>query len=152
MFELKYLYVPYTHHYILQFVYFSPTFIRGFLCFQGGFLCMVSIQEWFLIKSGSQWLVKMYHSNKDFLIVFLLISFTYPNRKVYFLNFSKLTSYKIHTLVEKLIQFWLPFSNQTKPLCTLLLKKQRYRKCSGKVCHFFHIIVIPSILVSFLPY
>ena len=35
--------------------------------------------------------------------------------------------------LEKFIQFCLPFSNQTEPLCTLLLKKQRYRKCSGKV-------------------
>ena len=52
------LYVRCARHYKPRLVYFLPHLGRSFLCFQGGLfqeilsLCMVSILERFLIKSG----------------------------------------------------------------------------------------------------
>ena len=49
--------IPYARHYNPQFVYFLPTFWSPKTFFQGAFflkilaLCMISIQERFLIKS-----------------------------------------------------------------------------------------------------
>ena len=52
------LYIPYARHYNLWFVYFllksKNVFSRGFFL-KILALCMVSIQEQFLIKSGLQW-------------------------------------------------------------------------------------------------
>ena len=55
------VYILYTRHYNPAIWIFLPQFWRPFLCFQGGFfhkilsLCMVSIQERFLIKSRLWW-------------------------------------------------------------------------------------------------
>ena len=54
-------YIPYERHYKPRFVYFLPTFWSPKTFFQGAFclkiltLCMVSIQERFLINSGLWW-------------------------------------------------------------------------------------------------
>ena len=56
-------YVPYARHYNPRFIYFLPTFWRSKTFFQGGFfqkilsLCMVSIQEWFLLMQ--KWVMMM---------------------------------------------------------------------------------------------
>ena len=53
--------LPYARHYKPRLVYFLPHFWKPFLCFQGGFfqkilsLCMVSVQELIVIKSGLWW-------------------------------------------------------------------------------------------------
>ena len=55
-----FFWLPYKRHYNLRLVYFSPTFWSPKTFFQWTFfqilaLCMVSIQEHFLIKSGLWW-------------------------------------------------------------------------------------------------
>ena len=49
-------YIPYVRHYNPRFVYFKPTFWRSKMFFQKILLlCMASIQERFVIKSGLSW-------------------------------------------------------------------------------------------------
>ena len=56
--------VPYAHHYNLQFVYFFTHFLKVKNVFSSSFfpqilpLCMVSIQQQFVIQSRLSWIVR----------------------------------------------------------------------------------------------
>ena len=70
-------YISYARHQNPQIVHALPHFWSPFLCFQGGLeilsLCMVSIQERFLIKSGLWW--RAYGNSKKYLFT----NMYYPN-------------------------------------------------------------------------